>query len=527
MSTEAGDMNSGDIQTQATEMETKDSAVSQPAAVAVSGGGEPSANSGANGDSAAKRINLGHPDPDSMKMFAGQIPRHMEEPELRQVFEEFGPVYELSILKDRATGASRGCCFVTFMKRKDALEAQNKLHGVRILPTMHNPMQMKPADVEARSERKLFVGMIGKETGDETVRSMFMTYGPIEECTVLRDAQKNSKGCAFVTFMSRKNAIAAIRGLHHSRTMDGCSAPLVVKFAEAQRERNAGVGAGLGRLGTPLGGANRQPLGTGFGSGFGGTGGWGNRQQMPQQNMNQPPPNMNNPLFGNPQAVNLLQQLSSAANALSALAGGATNQFGMPPPQGNPQTAFNGQQNQNNPANALAMMLQAAGNLNRVVGNQPQGGQQFQAMPAANAGANLNNTTTAAANNTSGTGFSQPPPVGGTTGQSLPLAQPANANTPIGRQVEGPEGCNLFVYHLPEECTDTDLSNMFAPFGNVISAKVFVDKETYQSKGFGFVSYDSPTSAETAIQGMNSFLIGSKRLKVQPKRSTKDLAKPY
>ena len=517
-------MNSGESQSTVTKMETKDSVVTQAAA---SGDGGPSAN----GDSAAKRISLGHPDPDSMKMFAGQIPRHMEEPEVRKVFEEFGPVYELSILKDRATGASRGCCFVTFMKRKDALEAQNKLHGVRVLPTMHNAMQMKPADVEPRSERKLFVGMIGKQTADDTVRSMFMTYGPVEECTVLRDAQKQSKGCAFVTFMSRKNAIAAIRGLHHSRTMDGCSAPLVVKFAEAQREKNAGPG--LSRFGTQIGNANRQPLGVGYGTGLG-TGGWGNRQQLPQQNMNQPPPSMNNPFMNNPQAVNLLQQLSNAASALSALAGGATAQFGMPAPQANQQAAFNNQQNQNSPANALAMMLQAAGNLNRVTGNQQQVGQQFQA----NTAANFNNFNTAtAANNTAVAGFQQPqqqqqqqqqaPPVGGTTGQSLPLAQPADTNTPIGRQVEGPEGCNLFVYHLPEECTDADLSNMFSPFGNVISAKVFIDKDTNQSKGFGFVSYDSPSSAETAIQGMNSFLIGSKRLKVQPKRSTKDLAKPY
>ncbi|XP_043225774.1 CUGBP Elav-like family member 5 [Amphibalanus amphitrite] len=527
MSTEAGDTKSWDGQPPEADSEAK-----PPVAmtgVVASGDSGPSAN----GDSAAKRINLGHPDPDSMKMFAGQIPRHMEEPELRKVFEEFGPVYELSILKDRATGGSRGCCFVTFMKRKDALEAQNKLHGVRVLPTMHNPVQMKPADVEPRSERKLFVGMIGKETGDETVRSMFMSYGPIEECTVLRDAQKNSKGCAFVTFMSRKNAIAAIRGLHHSRTMDGCSAPLVVKFAEAQRDKNAG--GGMSRFGTQIGGANRTPLGTGYSGGYGtgfgnAAGGWGNQQQQvqQQQSMNQPPPNMNNPLFNNPQAVNLLQQLSNAASALSALAGGV-NQFGMAP-QGNQQGGFNNQQNQNNPANALAMMLQAAGNLNQVVGNQQQGGQQYpQAQQPTNTAGSFNTTNAAVNNTATGTGFGQPPPIGGAGAQSLPLAQPANTNTPFGRQVEGPEGCNLFVYHLPEEFTDSDLANMFSPFGNVISAKVFLDKETNQSKGFGFVSYDNPSSAETAIQGMNSFLIGTKRLKVQPKRSTvtKDLAKPY
>ena len=58
-------------------------------------------------------------------------------------------------------------------------------------------------------------------------------------------------------------------------------------------------------------------------------------------------------------------------------------------------------------------------------------------------------------------------------------------HAPNPRPREGPAGSNLFVYHLPHDLTDADLATAFNPFGNVISAKVYVDRNTCESKGFG------------------------------------------
>lgn len=77
---------------------------------------------------------------------------------------------------------------------------------------------------------------------------------------------------------------------------------------------------------------------------------------------------------------------------------------------------------------------------------------------------------------------------------SYPMQRPDTNRPPPGgamnpRPREGPAGANLFVYHLPHDLTDADLATAFNPFGNVISAKVYVDKFTGESKGFGTLPY--------------------------------------
>ncbi|KAF7649421.1 hypothetical protein LDENG_00141380 [Lucifuga dentata] len=182
------------------------------------------------------------PDPDAIKMFVGQIPRSWSEKELKELFEPYGAVYQINILRDRSQNPpqSKGCCFVTFYTRKAALEAQNALHNIKTLTGMHHPIQMKPADSEksnAVEDRKLFIGMVSKKCNENDIRVMFSAFGQIEECRILRGPDGLSRGCAFVTFSTRAMAQNAIKAMHQSQTMEGCSSPIVVKFADTQKDK--------------------------------------------------------------------------------------------------------------------------------------------------------------------------------------------------------------------------------------------------------------------------------------------------
>lgn len=63
-----------------------------------------------------------------------------------------------------------------------------------------------------------------------------------------------------------------------------------------------------------------------------------------------------------------------------------------------------------------------------------------------------------------------------------------------------------------------DLYLLFRRFGTILSVHTMVNRQTGLSRGYGFISYESPDAAERAIEHMNGFRLGKKRLKVQRKR---------
>ena len=62
---------------------------------------------------------------------------------------------------------------------------------------------------------------------------------------------------------------------------------------------------------------------------------------------------------------------------------------------------------------------------------------------------------------------------------------------------------NIFVAKLSSRITSDDLNELFTEYGEVSSAKVIIDRETGNSKRFGFVEMPDDTQASRAIEELN------------------------
>jgi RNA recognition motif-containing protein len=72
----------------------------------------------------------------------------------------------------------------------------------------------------------------------------------------------------------------------------------------------------------------------------------------------------------------------------------------------------------------------------------------------------------------------------------------------------------LYVGNLSYNTNEDGLRNCFAAYGNVVSAKIITDRETGNSKGFGFVEMGSDSEADAAIAGTNGTELDGRQIRV-------------
>ncbi|MFP3042879.1 RNA-binding protein [Treponema primitia] len=72
----------------------------------------------------------------------------------------------------------------------------------------------------------------------------------------------------------------------------------------------------------------------------------------------------------------------------------------------------------------------------------------------------------------------------------------------------------LYVGNLSYNTTEDGLRNLFSEFGSVASSKIVFDRETGNSKGFGFIEMGTDEEASSAIAGTNGREFDGRQLRV-------------
>jgi RNA recognition motif-containing protein len=77
---------------------------------------------------------------------------------------------------------------------------------------------------------------------------------------------------------------------------------------------------------------------------------------------------------------------------------------------------------------------------------------------------------------------------------------------------------NIYVGNLPYAVDRDGLKELFAPFGEVLSARIVIDRDTNRSKGFGFVEMPNDEQARQAIEAMNGQDVDGRKVVVNEAR---------
>jgi RNA recognition motif-containing protein len=76
----------------------------------------------------------------------------------------------------------------------------------------------------------------------------------------------------------------------------------------------------------------------------------------------------------------------------------------------------------------------------------------------------------------------------------------------------------LFAGNLDFSTTEHELRDVFGAFGNVVSAKVITDRETGQSRGFGFIEFEDDEGAKRAVSELDGSSLNGRSINVNEAR---------
>ncbi|KAG9234797.1 hypothetical protein BJ875DRAFT_460650 [Amylocarpus encephaloides] len=182
------------------------------------------------------------------KMFIGGLNWETTDESLKEYFSQFGEVLECTVMRDGASGRSRGFGFLTFKDARTVNIVMVKEHYLdgKII----DPKRAIPRDEQERTS-KIFVGGVSQEATEQDFKEYFMQFGRVVDATLMMDKDTGRpRGFGFVTFDSE----AAVEACLDS-PLEILGKPIEVKKAqprgnmrEEEEVRGGRSGAGGGRF---------------------------------------------------------------------------------------------------------------------------------------------------------------------------------------------------------------------------------------------------------------------------------------
>jgi len=186
----------------------------------------------------------------------------VSEVDLRTLFERFGTISAVKVVRDKFTATSLGYGFIKFESPDAAVAACSALNGYQVENKRLKVAIARPQSREI-TRANLYISGLPSQWGETELTELMSPYGKVIECRVLSDppSAKQSRGVGFCRFDTHENAQAAITALHGNIPPGGTS-KLNVKLADPPKDTRRGGGGSFGGGGYgPMGGR-----GYGFGS---------------------------------------------------------------------------------------------------------------------------------------------------------------------------------------------------------------------------------------------------------------------
>lgn len=155
---------------------------------------------------------------DERTVFLSNLSYHIEEEQIREIFNEIGEITDLRLVRDYK-GRPKGFCYVEFATQENAVEALKKDR----MPLEGRPMFISPCEDKKNNpnrtnfkfrtgleKNKLFVKGIPQDMTVEELKEMFNSYGPLKDVRLVTYRNGHSKGLAYIEYEDENSASAAL-----------------------------------------------------------------------------------------------------------------------------------------------------------------------------------------------------------------------------------------------------------------------------------------------------------------------------